>query len=102
MKPSLKFFYITAIPLYMGLLSGCAYDYAPEENFGESVRQGIVAQTINPKGVGHDRIEPGLEGSAAKANVDRYIKSFEQPQSLGSVLRLGVGNQPIETPIGSK
>ena len=102
MKTNSKKLSACAGVLGFALLSGCAYDYAPEKDFGESVRQTIIAQTIAPNGVGHDRIEPGLDGAAAKSNIDRYIKSFEQPQSLGNVLRLGVGNQTIETPIGSQ
>lgn len=83
-------------------LAGCAIDYAAEPDFGQSIRQTIQAQAINPKGVGHTRIEPGLEGSSAKATVDQYIKSYEQPQGVGNVFRLGVGGQSMQSGTGSQ
>jgi hypothetical protein len=77
---------------FAGLLSlgGCAHQYEPEPDFGSAVREAIARQTLNPKGVGYDGVEPGMDGVSAKATVDRYIKSMEQPPSLGDVLKIGV------------
>jgi hypothetical protein len=72
------------------LLSGCAHQYEPEADFGSAVREAIARQTVNPNGVGYDGVEPGMDGASAKATVDRYIKSMEQPPSLGDVLKIGV------------
>ncbi|MBU3724084.1 MAG: hypothetical protein FGM18_01065 [Burkholderiaceae bacterium] len=75
----------------IGSLMGCAHQYAPEATFGLTVQQSIRQQSVRVNGVGHDRIEPGFDGAAAKAVMDRYVRSYEQPQPLGNVLRLGVG-----------
>jgi hypothetical protein len=72
------------------LLGGCAHQYEPEADFGSAVREAIARQTVNPNGVGYDGVEPGMDGVSAKATVDRYIKSMEQPPSLGDVLKIGV------------
>ncbi len=72
-------------------LAGCAVDYAAERGFGQSVSAAIQQQTIRPEGVGRDGVTPGLDGHASKATIDRYQKSYEQPQTLGNVMTLGVG-----------
>lgn len=72
-------------------LSGCAVDYAADRDFGQSVSAAIRQQTIHPEGVGRDGVTPGLDGHASKATIDRYQKSYEQPQNLGNVMTLGVG-----------
>lgn len=77
--------------LAAGSLLGCAHQYAPETSFGASVKDSVRLQSVRVDGVGHDRIEPGFDGAAAKAVMDRYVRSYEQPQQLGNVLRLGVG-----------
>lgn len=73
-------------------LAGCAHQYEPEADFGSAVREAIARQTINPNGVGYDGVTPGMDGASAKATVDRYVKSMEQPQSTGDVFRVGVGD----------
>lgn len=83
--------------LVAGALCGCAHQYAPEASFGLSVRDSVRQQSVRTDGVGHDRIEPGFDGAAAKAVMDRYVQSYEQPQPLGNVLRLGVGTPVIGT-----
>lgn len=83
--------------LVAGVLSGCAHQYAPEASFGSSVKNSVRLQSVRVDGVGHDRIEPGFDGAAAKAVMDRYVHSYEQPQPLGNVFRLGVGTPMIGT-----
>jgi hypothetical protein len=73
-------------------LCGCAHDYRSDTRFGDTVTHAIRAQTIDPAGVGTNGLKSGLDGQAAKATVDRYHKSFEQPQSLGNVYTIGVGS----------
>lgn len=83
-----------ALAVISGLgLTGCAHDYAAHHGFGQSVSAAIAQQTVNPKGVGRDGVSPGLDGVASKAAIDRYHKSYEQPQGLGSVMTLGVGGR---------
>lgn len=72
--------------------SGCAHQYEANADFGGSVRDAIARQTINPAGIGRDGVSPGMDGSSAKATVDRYVKSSEQPPSTGDVFKVGVGS----------
>jgi type IV pilus biogenesis protein CpaD/CtpE len=74
------------------LLGGCAHQYEVEADFGSAVREAIARQTVNPAGVGHDGVTPGMDGASAKATVDRYIRSVEQPPALGDAYRIGVGD----------
>ena len=74
------------------LASGCAHQYETNADFGGSVRDAIARQTINPAGVGRDGVSPGLDGASARATVDRYMKTSEQPPSSGDVFKVGVGS----------
>lgn len=74
------------------LSAGCAHQYETKADFGSSVRDAIARQTINPAGVGSDGVSPGMDGSSAKATVDRYVKTSEQPPSTGDVFKVGVGS----------
>lgn len=76
----------------MLLLGGCAHQYEPEADFGSAVREAIARQTISPSGVGHDGVTPGMDGTSAKATIDRYVKSMEQPPSIGDVFRVGISD----------
>lgn len=92
---------MTLIRIYIGrigpglatvLLAGCATGYETPPNFGSAVREAIAQQTINPTGSSVAGVNPGMDGPSAKAAIDRYIKSFEQPLSIGNVFRIGVGD----------
>ena len=74
------------------LSSGCAHQYETNAEFGSSVRDAVARQTINPAGVDRDGVSPGMDGSSAKATVDRYVKSSEQPPTSGDVFKVGVGS----------
>jgi hypothetical protein len=82
----------SVLPAAILLLGGCAHQYHVEPHFGSAVREAIARQTINSGGVGHDGVSPGMDGASAKATVDRYIRSTEQPPALGDVFRVGVGD----------
>jgi hypothetical protein len=73
------------------VFTGCAYDYAAERSFGESVKVAVREQSIRPDGLGVNGVSTGLEGAPSKAVIDRYNRSYEFPQSLGNVLTIGVG-----------
>jgi hypothetical protein len=81
-----------SIGLAISILGGCAHSYQSEPEFGSEVRSAIANHVINPQGVGYDGVKPGMDGPSAKATVDRYIKSMEQPPSIGDVFRLGIGD----------
>lgn len=95
MNRKVSFISLMAAIVSVSSISGCAYDYAAERSFGESVSMAIREQTIRASGVGHDGVSPGLEGAPSKAVIDRYNRSYEQPQSLGNVMTLGVGTGPV-------
>ena len=82
-------------------LEGCAYDYAAERSFGESVKVAVREQSIRPDGYGVNGLSIGLEGAPAKAVIDRYNRSYEFPQSLGNVLTIGVGTGVAPNTSGS-
>ncbi len=84
-----KFLLITLVCI--GSVTGCAYDYTAESAFGESVKFAVREQSIRPGGLGVNGVSTGLEGAPSKAVIDRYIRSYEFPQSLGNVLTIGVG-----------
>jgi hypothetical protein len=82
-------------------LTGCAYDYAAERSFGESVKLAVREQSIRPDGLGVNGVSTGLEGAPSKAVIDRYNRSYEFPQSLGNVLTIGVGTGAVPPASGS-
>jgi hypothetical protein len=82
-------------------LTGCAYDYAAERSFGESVKVAVREQSIRPGGLGMNGLSTGLEGAPSKAVIDRYNRSYEFPQSLGNVLTIGVGTGVAPSTTGS-
>lgn len=87
--------------LFVPLLEGCAYDYAAERSFGESVKVAVREQSIRPDGLGTNGVSTGLEGAPSKAVIDRYNRSYEFPQSLGNILTIGVGTGAAPTSSGS-
>ncbi len=75
----------------LGLMTGCAHQYAPDASFGASVRDHLALQTKAPGGIGHNRVTGGFEGAAARSTVDTYLRSFEQPKPTQDALKLGIG-----------
>ncbi|NDU86401.1 MAG: hypothetical protein G3H99_07280 [Ferrovum sp.] len=70
-------------------LAGCA-EYQGDPRFGDTVRQNIATQTVNPQGI--PALAPvGLDGAATKSTIDNYIYSYMHPQSLSTALSVGMG-----------
>lgn len=82
---------MAVIAVSLSIATGCAHQYGPDTQFGQSLREHIALQTKNPGGVGHNRLTTGFEGAAARSTVDTYLKSFEAPKPTQDALKLGVG-----------
>jgi hypothetical protein len=80
-------FFVTAL----GFMTGCAHQYGPDAQFGQSIREHLALQTKNPGGVGHNRLTSSFEGGAARSSVDAYLKSFDAPKPTQDALKLGIG-----------
>ncbi|MBI1891477.1 MAG: hypothetical protein HYS18_12575 [Burkholderiales bacterium] len=74
-------------------LAGCVSTPSQtDEQFGNAVRAAKAVQTINPEASRNTKAPTGLEGTAAKATMDRYEKSFESPPPPVNVFTIGIGS----------
>jgi hypothetical protein len=74
------------------LLSACAPTTPKfDATFGNTVRSAIAEQTLNPDASGNTAPVSGIDGRAAREAVDRYQKSFAQPDPQPSVFAIGIG-----------
>lgn len=71
---------------------GCAQTpYADTPQSGQSVRQALKAQTLNPD-AGQKSLPPsGADGAVMKSAIDRYQSSFDKPPAPVNVMSIGVG-----------
>lgn len=76
----------------LGILTSCVGPSRLEMDYGTSAKLAKYNQILNPEA--EKNLEPvtGLDGAAAKANVEKYRKGFEKPQapptytlSIGSI-----------------
>lgn len=85
----------TRLVLLLGgcvLLAGCMpRGYQADENLGQAVKQDVAMQMAYPQGI-PALGPPGLEGQAAKANVDRYLFTFIMPPAPVNALSMGLGS----------
>lgn len=74
------------------LLSACA-STTPEwdANFGNTVRTALAQQVLNPDASKNPDQVDGMDGRAARGALDRYQKSFRQPDPQPNVFTIGVG-----------
>ena len=82
------------------VLSGCAGPAAPfgaatpayDTRFGDSVRQALKAQTLDPDATARNLGKTTqMDGAAAKNSVDRYQDSFKEPPPPVTVINVGGG-----------
>ena len=72
-------------------LAGCApRSYQEEPQFGDAVRENRTVQTVNPKGI-PPAGPVALDGTSARATVDRYIGTFISPPPPTNAFSIGVG-----------
>ncbi len=62
-----------------------------EQTDGRSVRAAFDQQVLHPQAALTLPTVQGLNGPAAKASIDRYIRSFEVPAPASNVFTIGVG-----------
>ena len=86
----------TAGALLVGVLvCGCASERIPgTQDPGNSVRSVFAAQVINPQAALTAPANAPMHGGAAKASMDRYVRSFELPAPSANLFTIGVGAPP--------
>jgi len=81
---------IFAIAAALWLTAGCvSIQPGGDERFGEAVRAANRAQTINPQGAPNRDLAAGIDGSAAKETMDRYVNLFKAPPPTMNVINIG-------------
>ncbi len=94
-------FYVLSATLAIFLLiSACAGPTRLDKDYGRSVKQARINQTLDPEA--EKNLEPvtGLDGKAAQATIERYRKTFEvsreAPQTL---IQTGtqMGGKPVDS-----
>jgi len=74
-------------------LAGCYPPSALEMDYGNSVRNNIAQQVVNPRAGFNPKPAVGLPPQAAAGEMDRYDKTFkEEPKKMEKQLE-GVKNQ---------
>ncbi|MDE1943485.1 MAG: hypothetical protein KGI47_10150 [Betaproteobacteria bacterium] len=88
MKMMTRYFTLMAALMMLG---GCVpRSYQEEPQFGQTVRENRAIQTVNPKGIPPSG-PVALDGTTAKAAMDRYISTFITPPPPVNVFSIGVG-----------
>jgi hypothetical protein len=64
--------------------------YEVDPQFGEAVRESRSMQIVNPEGIPPSGYQ-GLDGAAANAVMDRYVRTFQAPPPPVNVMNIGVG-----------
>ncbi|OZA05024.1 MAG: hypothetical protein B7X95_08080 [Methylophilaceae bacterium 17-44-8] len=81
------------ISITMLVLSACQATMPRyESEFGESVRNTLNAQVIDPEAANNTDPVAGLDGRAARDAIHNYQKSFSSPASETDTFNIGVGN----------
>lgn len=76
------------------LTQGCSTAPRFDQNFGESVRANLAAQTIAPQNAANANPALGIDGAAARGAHIRYQRSFAQPEpEPAPVIRIMAGGQ---------
>ncbi len=74
------------------LCTGCASERMPgSEGAGQTVRAALASQIVNPDAARTAPAVPSLHGAAAKASIDRMVRSFEAPAPAANLFTIGVG-----------
>ncbi len=74
------------------LLAGCASPTPMlDASFGAAVRQDKQAQFVHPQPLAAASAAGGIDGTAARAAVQRYDKTFASPPRTVNVINIGGG-----------
>ena len=75
-------------------LAGCFPPSALEMDYGNSVRNNIAQQVVNPRAGFNPKPAVGLPPQAAANEMERYDKSFkEEPKAMGKQLEATIKTQ---------
>ena len=75
-------------------LAGCYPPSALEMDYGNSVRNNIAQQVVNPRAGFNPKPAVGLPPQAAANEMERYDKGFkEEPKSMGKQLETQTKSQ---------
>ncbi len=84
------------------LLAGCGSPSPMlDASFGAAVRQNKQAQFVHPQPVAAASVAAGLDGTAARAAVQRYDKTFTTPPRTVNVINIGGGIAGASTGTGA-
>ena len=75
-------------------LAGCYPPSALEMDYGNSVRNNVAQQVVNPKAGFNPKPAVGLPPQAAAGEMEKYDKSFkEEPKAMGKQLEYQMKQQ---------
>ncbi len=81
----MKFLKVIGVMLTSTLLLACQTNWYESPDFGNSVNQAVIAQSVNPNApLGNKTPTKGLDGPAAKAGIDNYQRSYEIKSTTGN------------------
>ena len=91
-------FYILSTILAIFLISACAGPTRLDKDYGMSVKQAQINQTLDPEA--EKNLEPvaGLDGKAGQTSIEKYRKTFEGFRAGGQT-SVQTGTQVIDKPI---
>ncbi|MES2500741.1 MAG: hypothetical protein V4570_09400 [Pseudomonadota bacterium] len=88
----MKYIYIFGLLIVTNSLVACVQTMPRyEAEFGETIRNTMNAQVINPDAGNNPDPVTGIDGRAARDAVNNYQKSFAKPEPAPNVFNLGVG-----------
>lgn len=83
-----------ALVLTLGAALGGCMTSTPvwDAHVGDAVRTVSQMQIIDPHAGEHTPSTPGVDGKAAVAAQEAYIKSFQTPPTTSNAFVIGIGN----------
>ena len=82
-----------ALGLALLVLAGCYPPSALEMDYGNSVRNNVAQQVVNPQAGFNPKPAVGLSPQAAANEMERYDKTFkEEPKQMGQQLETQMKN----------
>jgi len=73
-------------------LQGCGATPRFDDAFGAATRANLAAQVINPAASRNAKAATGIDGAAAGAAHERYLRSFKNPPAGSQQTLLGGGD----------
>jgi type IV pilus biogenesis protein CpaD/CtpE len=80
---------IVVLVLLGAALQGCSSTPRFNDNFGAAVRGNLAAQVIDPAAAANGNAVVGVDGAAAHAAHERYVRSFKEADQRADQPMLG-------------